>query len=223
MTTRPHLRSGFTLIEMLVVMGIIILIAALGFLFLPNLDRNKGVPNGTTQVQAWINLMKQQALRDQKPKGIRLIHDGTGKCVQLQYIEQPDPVAPRGPGIKIAIETRPLFDPTLFPTMPGNVGPVSVVTLFQDPGNTVPPTQSPLPNMWKTWEGVDVGDYLELSDNPKTIAVVRAFTDFPVPGPPPNLPPPAGAAPRAQLVLDRVIEGTETLPPVPQPLPSTNA
>ena len=159
MTLRSRPRPGFTLVEMLIVMGIILILATLAFLFIPNLDRNKGVPNGTMQVQGWINLMKQQALRDQKPKGIRLIHDGSGRCTQLQYIEQPDPVARAGRGSRSRSRLEPVFDPLLFPTPP-NVGLLTVVTLFQDPGNTISPGCMPPPNMWKTWEGVDAGRLL---------------------------------------------------------------
>ena len=38
-------RRGFTLIEMLLVIGILIILITLAALFLPNLDRHKGVPN----------------------------------------------------------------------------------------------------------------------------------------------------------------------------------
>src|SRR3954451_17831912 len=106
-------RRGFTLIELLVVIAVIVLLATLGFLFLPNLDRNKGVPNAVAQVNGWINTTKQQALRDHRPHGIRLIVDDPNnptRCTSLQYIEQPDPIAPRGPGVKIYIRTEPCYD-----------------------------------------------------------------------------------------------------------------
>ena len=75
MTKRNPRRTGFTLIELLIVIGIIVIIATLGFLFMPNLNKNRGVPNATTQVEGWFNLSKQQALRDKKPHGIRLLAD----------------------------------------------------------------------------------------------------------------------------------------------------
>src|SRR5580765_6177849 len=91
-------RRGFTLLELLVVMGIIIVVASLAILFLPNLDRHKGVPNATTQLHGWVNLSKQHALRDHAPRGIRLIYDPSNptRCTSLQYIEQPEPLAPGG-------------------------------------------------------------------------------------------------------------------------------
>src|SRR5262245_15189806 len=113
MTARTRRRPGFTLIELLIVIGIIILLAALGFLLVPNLDRNKGVPNGATQLQGRINLSKQQALRDKSPRGIRLIHDGNGRCRSLQYIEQPEPIAPRAPGVYLELMALAPGTPTI--------------------------------------------------------------------------------------------------------------
>src|SRR5262245_43953297 len=143
MTTRSACRrSAFTLIELMVVIGIIVILATLAVLFLPNLDRNKGVPNQITQMHGWFNIAKQQALRDGVPHGIRLIPDldNPTRVTTLQYIEQPEPVAPRGPGIKIDMRVMLVFDPLIFPptTTPPNTGPLTVVTLFQDPNNQIP-------------------------------------------------------------------------------------
>jgi len=216
MTLRPRHRAGFTLVELLIVMGIIVLVASLAVLFLPNLDRNKGVPNAVTQVQGWFNLSRQSALRDHNPRGIRLIHDGTGKCTQLVYIEQPEPVAPRGPGIKVDIRTiqNGVYDPVLFPTPP-NLGSLTVVTLFQDPANQVPPGQYPDPTAypgvtWLNWDGVLEGDYFQLDGMVHGTAGIRRFTSPPQPGPPGAPPAPPPPYQQSQLVLDRVIEGTES-------------
>src|SRR5687767_8354941 len=99
MTLRHRTRTAFTLMEMLVVIGIILVIATIGLYLVPKLDRHKGVPNAVAQFHGWINLSKQHALRDQAPRGLRLIHDGDGRCTSAVYIEQPDPVAPQGPGV----------------------------------------------------------------------------------------------------------------------------
>src|SRR6476660_8399138 len=91
-------RPGFTLVELLIVMGLIVLLAALAVMFLPNLDRNKGVPNATTQLEGWIRIARNEALRDAAPRGVRLIQDPNDptRVNAIQYIEQPDPIAPRG-------------------------------------------------------------------------------------------------------------------------------
>src|SRR5829696_3196655 len=151
MTLRPRPRTGFTLIELLIVMGLIVLLAGLAVLFLPNLDRNKGVPNAVTQVQGWINISKQQALRDHSPRGVRLIHDGDGRCTSLVYIEQPDPVAPRGPGLYLELVTPAPNAPT-------------IATLKNS-------TQAPQET---AWDGVQPGDFLEVSGGPFGVAQITA-------------------------------------------------
>src|SRR5262245_31794792 len=157
MTTRPcRSHAGFTLIELLLVMAIIVVLATLAVMVLPTLDRNKGVPNGVTQVQGWVNLSKQQALRDGVPRGIRLIHDGNGRVTTMQYIEQPDPVAPRGQGIYLVVTTPPA--PT--PQNPNQMPEASLANF-----NSNPPTPV-------NWDGVLPGDFLQLDASPFAIAMI---------------------------------------------------
>jgi len=166
MTMRHSKRSAFTILELLIVIGIIVIIATLGFLFLPNLDRNKGVPNATTQLEGWINLSKQAALRDKKPHGVRFLPDDTEplKVKALQYIEQPDPVAPQAP-----------FQLTLMTVISGMNPPVYQATL--NIGGVPQP-----------WEGVEVGDLLQVQNTLNGVAVIKAISggvltlDKPIPG-----------------------------------------
>lgn len=65
-------RRGFTLIELLVVMAIVALIGTLGFLFFPSMSSRTVVDAGD-RVQGWCLAAKQQAKRDNRPTGIRLI------------------------------------------------------------------------------------------------------------------------------------------------------
>jgi prepilin-type N-terminal cleavage/methylation domain-containing protein len=226
MTRRPA-RRGFTLIELLVAMGIMLVLATLAVLFLPHLNRNKGVPNAATQVQGWINLAKQQALRDGAPRGIRISQDPNSadpyRGVLIQYIEQPEPIAPRGPGLKIIVHSEIFNDPILFPqtnatvdpntgeAIPPQCGRLSVVTLIQDnpTAPVVPPAGGPygpqFAPSWKPWDGVEPNDYFELSGNVPTVARITR-----VPKAVPVYPPTQAAGnPLAQITLDRVIDGTE--------------
>jgi prepilin-type N-terminal cleavage/methylation domain-containing protein len=186
MIARSVRRRGFTLIELVIVIGLVLILATLAAAFLPNLDRNKGVPNAVAQLSGWINLSKAQALRDHRPHGIRFLidpNDPTGtRCTTVQYIEQPEPVAPRGAGIRIQLSSA----------VPGSNPPVmgnfTWVTLFQ--GNSQIP-----------WEGVDALDYLELSGGPSGFAKIDQVTTTI----------PAGVQ-RSTLYLDRVIDGVGTTP-----------
>lgn len=168
-------RPGFTLIELLFVIGVMVVLASLGFLLIPNLDRNKGVANATTQLEGQIRLSRGQALRDGSPRGIRLIPDPNDatRVVSLEYIEQPDPVAPRGTNVRVIIQTVP-----------------------DQSGNLSTGVQLTVGGKATAWDGVQVGDYFELTVSPTTIARI--------------VPPPSGQTPNpAVLWLDRVVEGTE--------------
>ncbi len=153
-------RPAFTLIELIIVMTLMVIIASLGFLFLPNLNKNKGVPNATTQLEGWIRLSKGQALRDGAPRGVRLIladandarYDPNSpftRVTALQYIEQPEPVAPRGAGITLTIQ-RNISNGFYTATLSGG-----------DP--------------WQV-RGVEVGDYLEITASPFVIARITAVS-----------------------------------------------
>ena len=175
-------RPAFTLIELLVVMGIMVVIATLGFLFLPNLNRNKGVPNATTQLEGWIRLSRSQALRNGAPRGIRLIDDGGGHVTSLQYIEQPEPVAPRGPTVALIVSTSP---------------PAGYVGTW--PTYPYPPGSSTTALLSKNWNDdplnpqVSAGDFLELTGSPNVVAMITGVSG-------------------GTLTLDRVIDGTDAAP-----------
>jgi prepilin-type N-terminal cleavage/methylation domain-containing protein len=220
MRSRPACRRrGFTLIEMLLVIGILIILITLAALFLPNLDRNKGVPNAVTQVEGWIRLSKNQALRDGAPRGIRLIPDPNNptQCRQLQYIEQPDPLAPKGTtpptaanpnGLRIGLLVSTV-NPNPAPAPPPYPNPLpSTATLVLiDPATNQPVAA----NNWDDPLNPQIlpGDFLELTGSPSVLARIM-----------PQGAPPQGAAPsptfpgsqRSTLLLDRSIDGTDVAP-----------
>jgi prepilin-type N-terminal cleavage/methylation domain-containing protein len=95
MTKRPYPRRagrrGFTLVEMLVVIGIFLLLGALTVAFLANF-RGSSASQATSQLYGWLSQARQRAIRDRNPYGLRLVlnPNNPGQVDQLQYIEQPE-------------------------------------------------------------------------------------------------------------------------------------
>jgi prepilin-type N-terminal cleavage/methylation domain-containing protein len=95
MTHSPTRRPGFTLVELLVVVSIILALTALVLLFGPRLNDDAKVSRASDRLQGWLLVAKQRAVRDRAPRGLRLIYDTTKpppSVTQLQYVEQPDPI-----------------------------------------------------------------------------------------------------------------------------------
>src|SRR6476619_4709092 len=101
---RPRGRPGFTLVELLVVVALIIVIAALTVAVLNSgfLSSQK-VVGGADRVSGWLLISKQRAKRDGAPRGVRLFLTPTGGAApvpnsyevrEAQYIEAPEPWAP---------------------------------------------------------------------------------------------------------------------------------
>jgi prepilin-type N-terminal cleavage/methylation domain-containing protein len=99
--TTMRVRAGFTLVELLVVMVIIVFLAALLIAFLPSLSSQAAEANGAVSLQGWLNIARQKAIRNQNPYGLRLwvkdlnlfvppMTSPTYFVSECQYIEQPD-------------------------------------------------------------------------------------------------------------------------------------
>jgi prepilin-type N-terminal cleavage/methylation domain-containing protein len=84
--------AGFTLVELLVVVFLILVIATLVVAFAPRLAERQKVPRGASQLQGWLLIAKQRAKRDQLPTGVRLQPDPNNPNTyrELQYIQKPD-------------------------------------------------------------------------------------------------------------------------------------
>ncbi len=88
----PRRSAGFTLVELLVVVFLILVLATLVVAFAPRLAERQKVPRGASQLQGWLLIAKQRAKRDQLPTGVRLQPDPDNPNVyrELQYIQKPD-------------------------------------------------------------------------------------------------------------------------------------
>jgi prepilin-type N-terminal cleavage/methylation domain-containing protein len=99
-TSSGRRRRAFTLIEMLVVMGIILLLATIGVAYLPKMSDNQKRTRAVDLVSQWLLTAKERAKRDRLPTGVRFIdpnnpsNDPTKPILvsQLQYVQQPDPI-----------------------------------------------------------------------------------------------------------------------------------
>ncbi len=95
-------RPGWTLVEILVVIAIITALAAMIMAVAPSiLDKDRSV-DAVTQLEGWLQNSRARALRDQLPRGVRLIVNDPSNplCTEAQYIESPPIFVPNpdGPG-----------------------------------------------------------------------------------------------------------------------------
>jgi prepilin-type N-terminal cleavage/methylation domain-containing protein len=65
-------RTGFTLVEMMVVLVLILIVGALAVLFVPRVNERQKAAKGADQLQQALLVAKMRALRDQAPRGVRI-------------------------------------------------------------------------------------------------------------------------------------------------------
>jgi prepilin-type N-terminal cleavage/methylation domain-containing protein len=92
MTRQRVLRVGFTLIEMLTVIGIIAVLLALTAIFFPNFNNQSIVASGADNTAGALLIAKMRAKRDGRPTGLRLTNSNN-QCTTLTPIQQPDDYA----------------------------------------------------------------------------------------------------------------------------------
>ena len=87
--TRPPRarRRGFTLVELLVVIAIAAILAGIGMYAFGSFRDNSAVNNGAVLLQSWLQTARQRAIRDQAPRGLRLL-PGTDLLRPLAEYEQ---------------------------------------------------------------------------------------------------------------------------------------
>jgi prepilin-type N-terminal cleavage/methylation domain-containing protein len=83
-------RRGVTLIELLIVMAILAVLATMIVAAAPRFGERQRASRGAGQLQSWLNLAKQRAIRDQRPVGLRLPVINGDFVSELMYVEMPD-------------------------------------------------------------------------------------------------------------------------------------
>ncbi len=147
-THRPR-PAGFTLIEMVVVIGIIVILLAIGAAFLPGLQGNQKVQNGVDRLAQWLLIAKNRAKHDGLPTGLLFLPSGT-QVSQFVYVQQPD-VMSGDPSVGNSCYTQPVMV-GMQVTYPPSLNVLFNGVDFVGSGNLTDPT---------TWV-VRAGDYLEL-------------------------------------------------------------
>ncbi len=90
-------RRAFTLVELLVVVGIILALAAITLLFLPK-RTSRLAADGASTLQTAFASARSRAVRNQSPVGIRMLSSDGGKTFDsFVYIDAADRVAPLEP------------------------------------------------------------------------------------------------------------------------------
>ncbi|MGL6076441.1 MAG: pilus assembly FimT family protein [Fimbriiglobus sp.] len=120
-------RSGYTLVELLVVMSLIVLLAALAVgVANSGLIGSQKVISASDRVSGWLLISKQRALRDGALRGLRFYSspgDAT-RYTECQYIESPEPWVPnpgqegntRGGRLMFIFEYSPAVPNTMSPS-----------------------------------------------------------------------------------------------------------
>jgi prepilin-type N-terminal cleavage/methylation domain-containing protein len=106
-------RPGFTLVEMIVVMSIIGILFAITIALSPRITTSSRITSGTSTTQTSLFTAKSMALRDQFPRGVRLIRESNDPAnpnynivKTLEYLEQP---APYVNGVVLSIDPKTLI------------------------------------------------------------------------------------------------------------------
>jgi len=183
MTNYKKSRIAFTLVELLVVMSIIAILATLMIGFFPSAVSSAREARAGQEVQGWLNIAKQRAVRDQAPRGLRLwlgsaTFGGTtlaNVVTECQYLEQPDDFT--GGFIQNGVP------PGTLPAGYTNLNCIALappVDLTNGYMNAAPPNTVMIPNgsdaNLKYWS-VQPGDFIEINGN----GLMRLITQVGVP------------------------------------------
>jgi prepilin-type N-terminal cleavage/methylation domain-containing protein len=120
-------RGGFTLVEMLVAVAVVIVLSSLALLVVPSaLDQDR-TTDGASLTRQWLMIAKARAARDQLPRGVRLIVDPNKPTnlvllvTEMQYVEVP-PLAVPNPAAGSNTATDAFVQVTYNLTATGDLG-----------------------------------------------------------------------------------------------------
>lgn len=154
MLLQKRRRHAFTLIELLVVITLVIALAGIVALVVPGISDQRKVSRGADQLQGWLLIAKQSALRDRSPRGLRLIPDASNPdpsmrrlIRELQYIEVPENYTPPLNSI-LTVQQSPLplvpMTATNYSPTPNQVVVTGDITPYIQPGDFIEFTTTPV-------------------------------------------------------------------------------
>ena len=145
------LRSGMTLVELIIAIAIIVMLAGMVVAFWPGMQDQQRAAQGAELFDSWLRQAKARAFAIQKISGLRLFIDPTTlQVTQCQYLDQPDDFFIWQSSISNLTGTTVTFTNGFNPT---TAAPVTL-DFFNGAGTS--PTGAAL------WE-VQPGDYLEVN------------------------------------------------------------
>lgn len=110
-------RPGFTLVELLVAITVVVALASIALVVVPDAVTRDRTTDGAGTVRQTLMIAKARAMRDGVPRGVRLVVGADGSNVaklnagatgqlwvtEMQFIEQPTPLVPK-PDERIEVE-----------------------------------------------------------------------------------------------------------------------
>jgi prepilin-type N-terminal cleavage/methylation domain-containing protein len=155
-------RKAFTLLELLVVVGIIVVLASLTAAFLPSLRQSNNAAKAAQMVQGQLSLAKMKAMRDHGVRGIRLIPNEFDPtvCTEIAFVEQPPDL-----GFSTTYYSSPIGILSLKYSIAFTINASSLVeaNILGDSSFLHPPPTASVKSF--ATETVELGDYLQAIHN----------------------------------------------------------